>query len=242
MLDLIITLKHLLKLVSRNTCATVSDCNLQVASIDILSRKREKTRCIIMGYNIKAELNLTSIRSELQRIGQEVEAYLIQLIIVNPYIDRVLETISLERDSLLFCIHPEDISKVGKLGNDINLPYRKFQCIILQLIEVKLLVYKPEHTMDIALHDIKQSLALRREIRRLGQLSHRARDHCQRRTELMSNVCKEVHVHLVDPSFLLFLLLSLDLLHLFSSYLAPGLEYQVDSTCSNEHIYDERPP
>ena len=164
MFYLIIALKHLLQLVSRDTLSTVSHSNLQIASINVLSRHREKTGSLIMGDHIETELNLSPIRSELQGIGKEVETYLVELVIIHPYLHRVLETISLERDSLLFCIHPEDISKVGKLGNDINLPYRKFQSIVLKLIEIKLLADKPEHTMDIALHDIKQSLALRREI------------------------------------------------------------------------------
>ena len=58
----------------------------------------------------------------------------------------------------------------------------------------------------------------------------------------MRNVCKEVHVHLVDPSFLLFLLLSLDLLHLLRGNFTSRLEYQIDSSSCNKQIHYECPP
>ena len=174
---------------------------------------------------------LSAIRSVLEGIGKQIAHNLLKLVAVHPYIQVLFVT----PDSYL---NMPKASRIGKnLCESIQLSHciifrnAKTQGVYFQLVEVEHLVYEYQHAVHADAHRVE--CFPHRARQRIIAFKHDQRtcNKGERITELVRDVGKEIHVHLVG------------------AFVAPTLVYQLlyaqpvalcIQICNLETIDDER--
>ena len=116
---------------------------------------------------------------------------------------------AVDGQAFLLGIELEAVAKVVQGFHHVHLFDVQPQGVVLQFVEVHQLVHEPEHPLNAALGHAQQILVLLVQMVAFHELSHGACNHSQWGAELMGNIRKETHVHLVRAQLLLFLHLRL---------------------------------
>ena len=148
----------------------------------------------------------------------------------------------MEKYAFFLRIDLEYVRQVVQMSHDVSLLDLQLESVVLEFVKVQKLIHQTEHTIDVSLYYIEESLVFLGHRSRICHLAHRSHNHCKRSAELVRHIGKKGHIHLIDSLFLIFLLLSLELCGLLTHNLFSYLQDKIDDNASYDHIYNERPP
>ena len=190
--ELVVALKDVLLVLLRDTLTRISHHHLDLILV-----------------SIQRYVDPTSTRRKLQGVREQIRYNLLEFVAICPSHQLFTHSLTVDGNTLLLGIKLEGVADVVHLLRHVSLFHTQTKGVVLQLVEVHQLVDELEHTLYAALGDAKQTTFLIVERSALGQLFHRTGNHRQGRTELMGDVGKETHVHLVGAQFLFLFHLSL---------------------------------
>ena len=145
----------------------------------------------------------------LQGIGKEIAQNLFQFIKIQPH--PIVGTLfhQFQFDALDSCRIPKGSHLLAQRLDNIYLCHLQAQLIRLQLVEVEHLVDEPQHSVHTHAHMIQGAMHRLRQSLVGIQRHQRTGDDGDRVSELVGNIGKESHVHLLGKlltfTFLLFL-------------------------------------
>ena len=190
--ELIIALEDVLTLAFGNALARVGDGQLH-------------TLPVVKG--VERDVDAAAPGRELHGVGHDVVEYLLYLVSVEPCRQTAFQPLRANADALLLGIDGVDVEGTPQDGDDVRLLHVQPQGVVLQLVEVEQLVDKPEHAFHAAGDDVEQPAVDDGDALVVSELLHGSGDHGERGAELVRDVGKEAHVHLVEPLLLLALIL-----------------------------------
>ena len=163
----------------------------------------------LIASHIELYIDMSPLRRKLQGVREQIRYYLLEFVAIGPGLERILHTEAVDGDTLLLGIKLEDVADIVHRLHHIDLLHVEAQGVVLEFVEVHELVDELEHTLDATLCHTEQTLILATERRALHELAYRTRNHGKRCAELVGDVGKKTHVHLVGTQLLLLLHLCL---------------------------------
>ena len=199
-------LENLLQLPFRDAAARVGDGDLRILAIRISFRERERRSSLVPRHDVEGQRHPAAGGREFHRVGHQVHHDLLDLVHIGPHREGILQPVGGEFDPLGTGIEPEQVRDAGERCYDVALGDLELQFLVADAVEIQELVHQGKHPGGTALDDAHQLPVLSPDAFRCGQLGDRSRNHGERGAELVGHVGEVVHLDLVQPLLLGFLL------------------------------------
>ena len=165
----------------------IADFNLKL-SFPILS-------IFMLRNNAQGNINASAIRGELIGIRKQIVHYLTEFIIVKRHHQRVYRSIESQGYAWSHQLL-ERITDFMNKRNDISCHQFHLLTILIYLSEIKQLIHQPQQTRGITGNQL-QLRSLRLIFLLTYQNRQRRQYQRQRCTQFMTDICKEIKLHLI---------------------------------------------
>jgi len=156
-----------------------------------------------------SDSHILSAGGELQCVGDQVKDDFFHFVSVSPYLFTFRKVINCKPDPLILCRLAEVSAYALNKRSERELLYSQLHLPVLYFPEVKYLVYEPQHSLGIVLHEGQLISYLGLEPVVLQDVGYRRGDECERGTELVRNIREELQLQVGDDLFNLHLVTKL---------------------------------